>query len=74
LNGTLVRTFKVSQDPNAQKNINGIGITSVDWDLKNNVRVPIASGMYIIHVDVPNVGERTLKWFGVLRPLDLEAY
>ena len=74
LNGTLVRTFNVAQSLDAQKSINGVAVTSVDWDLNNQVRIPIASGLYLIHVDVPNVGERTLKWFGVLRPLDLDAY
>lgn len=63
LNGVLVRTFK-KDDPK----------TSLDWDLNNQKGIPIASGMYIIHVDVPDVGERTLKWFGVLRPLDLDEF
>ncbi len=48
--------------------------TSVDWDLKNSVGVPIASGMYIIHIAAPGIGERTIKWFGVLRPLDLDTF
>ncbi|MFL5766058.1 MAG: T9SS type A sorting domain-containing protein [Bacteroidia bacterium] len=63
LNGTLIRTYK-KDDPK----------TSLDWDLKNQARIPIASGMYLIHVKVPDVGERTLKWFGVLRPIDLDSY
>lgn len=69
MNGDLVRTFK--------KDDSGAGAeakTSLDWDLKNEARIPIASGMYLIHVDVPNVGEKILKWFGVLRPIDIEAY
>ncbi len=74
MNGTLVRTFNVAQSENSQKSINGVAVTSQDWDLNNQSRIPIASGLYLIHVDVPNVGERTLKWFGVLRPLDLDAY
>ncbi len=65
LNGTLIRTLKKADD-DAQ--------SSLDWDMKNQARIPIASGMYIIHVAVPNVGEKILKWFGVMRPLDLEAY
>ena len=73
LNGTLVRTFNVDQPPTA-KNTMGVAVTSVDWDLKNQVRIPIASGLYIIHVDVPGVGEKILKWFGVVRPIDLDAY
>jgi len=69
MNGDLVRRFK--------KDDSGAGAeakTSLDWDLKNEARIPIASGMYIIHVEVPNVGEKILKWFGVLRPIDIEAY
>lgn len=63
ISGTLVRTFtKDSQ------------ITSLDWDLKNQANIPVASGLYIIHVEVPGVGEKILKWFGVMRPLDLDAY
>ena len=49
-------------------------ITSLDWDLKNQAGIPIASGLYIVHVDVPGVGEKILKFFGVLRPVDLDAY
>jgi hypothetical protein len=40
----------------------------------NQYNVPIASGLYLVHVAVPNVGEVTLKWFGVMRPLDLTSY
>lgn len=64
LNGTLIRTIK--KDENTK--------TSVDWDLKNTAGIPIASGMYIIHVDVPEVGEKILKWFGVMRPIDLDSF
>ncbi len=73
LNGTLVRAFKVDQ-PSYARNKMGVAVTSLDWDLKNQVRVPISSGLYIIHVDVPDVGSKTIKWFGVMRPIDLEAY
>jgi hypothetical protein len=63
LNGTLIRRFKKADES-----------TSLDWDLKNQALIPIASGMYIIHINVPNVGEKVLKWFGVMRPIDLDAY
>lgn len=65
LNGRLVRTLQKADDD---------ALDYVNWDLNNQARIPIASGMYIIHVDVPNVGEKILKWFGVMRPLDLESY
>jgi hypothetical protein len=63
ISGTMVRQFKKDN-----------AITFQDWDLKNTAGIPIASGLYLIHVDVPGVGERTLKWFGVARPLDLDQF
>jgi flagellar hook assembly protein FlgD len=64
LNGTLVRQY--DRDDNT--------ITSLDWDLKNSKNVPIASGVYLIHINAPGIGEKTLKWFGVLRPIDLDSF
>jgi hypothetical protein len=65
LNGVLIRTLKKDDDDSK---------ASLDWDMKNEARIPISSGMYIIHVDVPNVGEKILKWLGVMRPADIESY
>ena len=48
--------------------------TSLNWDLKNQVGIPISSGAYLIHVDAPQIGEKVVKWFGALRPLDLDTY
>lgn len=48
--------------------------SSLDWDLTNNRNVPVASGVYIIHVVAPGVGEKTVKWFGVMRPIDLDTF
>ena len=48
--------------------------TFVDWDLKNSAAIPIASGIYIIHVKAPGIGERTLKFFAAMRPTDLNAF
>ncbi|CAG5082578.1 T9SS type A sorting domain-containing protein [Parvicella tangerina] len=61
--GTLVRSF-TKDSP----------VTSVDWDLKNHVGIPIASGMYLIHVQEPGGCERVIKWMGVIRPVDLENF
>lgn len=80
LNGTLVRTF--DRDVSGQEDIivNESDFTRSkrlpfqDWDLKNQSGISVASGLYIIHVDVPGVGEKILKWFGVMRPLDLQSY
>ena len=55
LAGTLVKTI-VKSGPE----------TSIDWDLQTEEGLPIASGMYLIHVDVPGVGEKVIK-FGVAK-------
>ena len=48
--------------------------TTLDWDLHNHNGIPIAGGMYLIHVNVPEIGERVIKWFGTMRPVDLNSY
>ncbi|MFI5219985.1 MAG: hypothetical protein ACHQNT_10900, partial [Bacteroidia bacterium] len=48
--------------------------TAQDWDLKNTAGITIGSGIYLIHVEAPGLGERTLKWVGVLRPIDLDSF
>jgi len=48
--------------------------TSVDWDLKNHAGIPIAGGIYLIHVKANGIGEKVVKWFGALRPVDLNAF
>lgn len=80
LNGTLVRTF--DRDVSGQEDLTQTSSEFVhskrlahqDWDLKNQSGILVASGLYIIHVDVPGVGEKILKWFGVMRPYDLQNY
>ena len=62
-NGTLVRGFKKDSP-----------VTYMDWDLKNYAGIPIASGVYLIHIKVPGGCERVLKWFGVVRPPDLDSF
>jgi hypothetical protein len=42
----------------------------LDWDLKNTQAIPVASGVYLIHVDAPGLGERVIKWFGTNRKFD----
>lgn len=63
VNGTLVRNY-----------LKDDRLTSLDWDMKNQAGITISSGVYLIHVKVDGVGERVLKWFGVLRPIDLDSF
>jgi hypothetical protein len=50
------------------------GLTSIDWDLKNNFGIPISSGLYILHINADGVGEKIIKWYGALRPIDLDTF
>ena len=43
---------------------------SLDWDLKNEEGVPVASGVYLVHVDAFDLGETTLKLFLLQRAFD----
>jgi hypothetical protein len=43
---------------------------ALEWDLKNFRGIQISGGIYLIHVNAPGLGERTLKWFGVQRQFD----
>jgi hypothetical protein len=59
--GKLIRTFK-KESP----------ITYQDWTLTNHANIPISSGVYLIHVSIPGIGERVLKAFIAMRMVDLE--
>ncbi|MNU73030.1 hypothetical protein D3C71_625050 [compost metagenome] len=48
--------------------------TYLDWTLTNKIGIPVASGVYLVHVDVPGVGERVLKSFVAMRKLDIEGF
>ena len=64
VDGTLVRTLGPTP----------VNATTVDWDLHNHKGIPIAGGVYLIHVSVPGIGERVIKWFGTMRPVDLNSF
>lgn len=79
LDGTLVRRFQrdvgADNTDGGELNTKTSNLdTSLDWDLKNEKNVPVASGMYIIHIDAGDLGEKTVKWFGVMRPIDLDTF
>lgn len=61
--GSLIRQFTKDESS-----------TSIEWDLKNYAGIPIAGGVYLIHVKADGVGEKIVKWFGSLRPIDLNAF
>lgn len=63
VSGTLVRKFNKDSES-----------TIIEWDLKNNYGISISSGLYIIHINTPGIGEKIVKWFGAMRPIDLNAF
>ena len=68
IDGSLVRRYNVDQP------INELRTTYLDWDLKNTAGIPVASGVYLIHINAGDLGEKVLKWFGVMRPIDLDTF
>ncbi|MCB0476629.1 MAG: T9SS C-terminal target domain-containing protein [Crocinitomicaceae bacterium] len=63
IRGKLVHTFKKDNS-----------LTFLDWDLTNHIGVPIASGVYLIHIKVPDGGEKILKFFVAMRQVDTEQF
>ena len=64
LNGTLVR--RINKDD---------GATWTDFNMRNDSALPIASGIYLFHVkDVSTGCEEIVKWFCVMRPVDLDTF
>jgi hypothetical protein len=65
MDGVLVRTIR-KDDANSPY---------TEWDLKNDAKVPISSGVYLIHIKAPDFAEeRVIKWFGVMRPVDFDTF
>jgi hypothetical protein len=50
------------------KTINHNNTTGYErWDLRNEVGLPVSSGMYIAFIEIPNAGNRTLK-LAIIQP------
>lgn len=68
LSGTLVRTLEKTNP----------SMTTIDWDLRTEAALPVASGIYLIHVEARNadgtvLGERVLKFGVVQRRVQLDV-
>lgn len=64
LDGSLIRRLE-KDDANT---------SFIDWDIRNSKSLPIASGMYLIHVNAEGIGEKVIRWFGAMRPIDVTNY
>jgi hypothetical protein len=75
LDGKFIRKYERDEAPTM---LRGVGrpvgsrqiSPALEWDLRNFRQIPVASGVYLIHVQAPGLGERTLKFFGVQRQFD----
>ncbi len=76
MDGRFIRQYKRDELPGATTGRpnapfqNYQVIPDIEWDMKNDKGIPVGSGVYLVHVEAPGVGERTLKWFGVGRQFD----
>lgn len=64
LAGVLVRT--ISHDNAAAQ--------FAQWDLMNASNIPVASGMYIAHIDMPDVGEQKILKFMIIQSKQILEY
>lgn len=61
MQGKLVKSFRKDGPQTFQ-----------DWLLINHAGIPIASGVYLIRVEIPGIGARVLKAFIAMRQQDLQ--
>jgi hypothetical protein len=77
IDGRFVRQYRrnevgvIQQPPRSNPPISETQVVpDIEWDLKNSKGIPIASGVYLIHVNAPGLGEHVVKWFGINRQFD----
>ncbi len=82
LDGKFIRQYRRAEtDPGVDVNpddlrVNNRAIRSrqiypdLDWDMKNQEGIPVASGVYLIHVNAFELGETTVKAFIIQRAFD----
>lgn len=63
VSGKLINSFK-KDNP----------LTFQDWRLVNNTGIPVSSGVYLIHVEVPGIGETIVKSFISKRQVDFQNF
>ncbi|KXK37810.1 MAG: hypothetical protein J5I52_11905 [Saprospiraceae bacterium] len=76
IDGSFIRQYNRDERGAILSGVNRPTSTSqvfpdLDWDMKNFRDIPVASGVYLIHISAPDYGEeRTIKWFGIGRKFD----
>ncbi|MBK9929075.1 MAG: hypothetical protein IPP04_04280 [Saprospiraceae bacterium] len=76
LDGRFIRQYKRDEkdipikDRNNPAVLNTRYAPDLEWDMKNAKGIPIASGVYLVHIAAEGIGETTIKWFNVNRKFD----
>lgn len=76
LDGRFIRQYKRDEqnvpirDRNNPAILQTQYVPDLEWDMKNSKGIPIASGVYLVHVQAEGIGETTIKWFNVNRKFD----
>ncbi|MBK7425789.1 MAG: hypothetical protein IPI60_01495 [Saprospiraceae bacterium] len=75
MDGKFIKQYNRNESPMVKTGSNPGSRTmqtvpDLEWDMRNNKNIPIASGVYLIHVNAGDMGERVIKWFGVNRQFD----
>jgi hypothetical protein len=65
LAGQLVRTLQHGPD------VAGSNGQFRDWDLANESNFPVASGMYIVHIDMPEIGATKILKVGIIQEQEI---
>lgn len=63
LNGSLIKTILKPE-----------GVRNQSWNLTTDNSLPIASGMYLIHVDVKGVGSKVIKFAAIKKRIQLNTF
>ena len=64
LNGTLIKTIE-KRSP---------GVATISWNLVTDYNLAIASGVYLVHVTVPEVGSTVLKFAVIKKRIQLNTF
>ena len=64
LNGTLIKTIE-KRSP---------GVATISWNLVTDYNLAIASGVYLVHITVPEVGSTVLKFAVIKKRIQLNTF
>ena len=78
LDGKFIRQFNRNENREAKNSeyrgmLHAQTTPDLEWDLRNNKGITVASGIYLIHIK-SDEGERVVKWVGAMRQLEISEF